>query len=46
MKNYVIYILLLSLLSVLLGIVLDIFIAFAFYGIMAVSGITLKKFGG
>ncbi|MEX6311846.1 hypothetical protein AB6E91_10130 [Staphylococcus saprophyticus] len=41
--KYLIYILLLSLLSVLLGIVLDIFIAFAFYGFMAVSGFTFKN---
>ncbi|WP_432718025.1 hypothetical protein [Staphylococcus equorum] len=41
--KYLLYILILSLLSVLLGIVLDIFIAITFYGFMAVSGITLKK---
>lgn len=41
--KYLLYILLLSLVTVLLGIVLDIFIAITFYGFMAVSGITLKK---
>ncbi|MDW5472301.1 hypothetical protein [Staphylococcus equorum] len=41
--KYLLYILLLSLLSVLFGLVLDIFIAIAFYGIMAVSGIKFKK---
>ncbi|WP_426443846.1 hypothetical protein [Staphylococcus xylosus] len=41
--KYLLYILILSLLSVLLGIVLDIFIAIAFYGFMAISGITLKN---
>lgn len=43
MKNYLIYILLLSLVTVLLGLALDIFIAFTFYGIMAISGFTLKN---
>lgn len=41
--KYLLYIILLSILAVLLGIVLDIFIAIAFYGIMAVSGITFKN---
>ncbi|WP_176722203.1 hypothetical protein [Staphylococcus xylosus] len=41
--KYLLYILLLSLLSVLVGLALDIFVAIAFYGIMAVSGIKLKN---
>ncbi|MEB7721821.1 hypothetical protein [Staphylococcus equorum] len=41
--KYLLYILLLSIISVLLGLVLDIFIAIVFYGFMAVSGITLKN---
>lgn len=39
MKNYVIYTLLLILATLFIGVLTDIFIAFTFYGIMAVSGI-------
>ncbi|HEI3024297.1 TPA: hypothetical protein SI716_001719 [Staphylococcus aureus] len=43
MKNYVIYMLLLILATVFIGVLTDLFIAFAIYGIMAVSGLALKN---
>jgi len=42
LKNYVIYMLLLIIATLFIGLLTDIFIAFAFYGIMAVSGFTFK----
>ncbi|MFQ3837903.1 hypothetical protein [Staphylococcus pseudoxylosus] len=42
MKNYVIYMLLLIIATLFIGLLTDLFIAFAFYGIMAVSGFTFK----
>ncbi|MEX5915088.1 hypothetical protein AB6G74_12380 [Staphylococcus ureilyticus] len=42
MKNYVIYMLLLIITTLFIGLLTDIFIAFAIYGIMAVSGFTFK----
>ncbi|WP_422427952.1 MULTISPECIES: hypothetical protein [Bacillales] len=43
MKNYVIYILLLIIVALFIGVLTDIFIAFTFYGIMAISGFTFKN---
>lgn len=39
MKNYVIYMLLLIIVTLFIGVLTDIFIAFTFYGIMAAYGI-------
>ncbi|WP_426703917.1 hypothetical protein [Staphylococcus shinii] len=43
MKKYVIYILLLIIVALFIGVLTDIFIAFTFYGIMAISGFTFKN---
>ncbi|MEB8102219.1 hypothetical protein [Staphylococcus xylosus] len=42
MKNYVFYMLLLIIVTLFIGVLTDIFIAFAFYGIMSISGFTFK----
>ncbi|MBO3075388.1 hypothetical protein [Staphylococcus xylosus] len=43
MKNYVIYMLLLIIATLFIGLLTDVFIAFAFYGIMSISGFTFKS---
>ncbi|MGW7904469.1 hypothetical protein ACWEXN_04660 [Staphylococcus xylosus] len=43
MKNYVIYMLLLITVTLFIGVLTDIFIAFTFYGIMAVLGFTFEN---
>ncbi|MDW4246588.1 hypothetical protein [Staphylococcus saprophyticus] len=43
MKNYVIYMLLLIIATLFIGLLTDIFIAFTFYGITAISGFTFKN---
>lgn len=43
MKNYVFYMLLLIIATLFIGVLTDIFVAFAFYGIMAISGFTFKN---
>lgn len=43
MKNYVIFMSLLIIATLFIGVLTDIFVAFAFYGIMAISGFTFKN---
>lgn len=43
MKNYVIYMLLLIIVTLFIGVLSDIFIAFSFYGIMAILGFKFRN---
>ncbi|WP_210136785.1 hypothetical protein [Staphylococcus sp. GDH8C109P] len=43
MKNYLVYMLLSIIATLFIGVLTDIFFAFTFYGIMALSGFTFKN---